>query len=99
LRFSARNSVEQVELGLELAPKFGPDGLIPVVTTDAASGAVLMLGWMNADALRLTIGTRQAHYWSRSREALWRKGEHSGFHQQVEALLVDDDQDALIPGG
>ena len=96
LNFALRESVEQVEHGLELAPKFGPDGLIPVVTTDAASGEVLMLGWMNADALRLTISTRQAHYWSRSRQALWHKGEHSGFIHHVEALLVDDDQDALV---
>jgi phosphoribosyl-AMP cyclohydrolase len=96
VRFAERKSVEQVELGLELAPKFDADGLVPVVTTDAASGTVLMLGWMNAEALRRTIETRQAHYWSRSRQALWHKGAHSGFLQHVEALLVDDDQDALI---
>ena len=96
VRFADRESVEQVEIGLELAPKFDADGLVPVVTTDAASGAVLMLGWMNAEALRRTIETRLAHYWSRSRQALWHKGAHSGFFQHVEALLVDDDQDALI---
>lgn len=57
-----RRSIEQVEEGLELAPKFGPDGLLPCITTDADGGEVLMLGWMNAEALQRTLATRQAHY-------------------------------------
>ncbi|MFV0644744.1 MAG: phosphoribosyl-AMP cyclohydrolase [Sphingomonadaceae bacterium] len=94
--FAARQSIEQVELGDELAPCFDAAGLLPAVVVDAATGQTLMLGQMNAEALERTITTRQAHFWSRSRKALWRKGEHSGFTQTVERLLIDDDQDAVI---
>ncbi|MFY7948938.1 MAG: phosphoribosyl-AMP cyclohydrolase, partial [Gemmatimonas sp.] len=90
-----RVGVEQVEEGLELAPKFGPDGLLPCITTDATSGEVLMLSWMNADALQRTLATREAHYWSRSRQVLWHKGGTSGLVQRVVELRIDDDQDAL----
>jgi phosphoribosyl-AMP cyclohydrolase len=93
--FAARRSVEQVEEGRELAPKFDADGLIPVVTSDAASGEVLMLGYMNAEALARTIESGEAHYWSRSRRALWRKGATSGLVQRVIEMRVDDDQDAI----
>jgi phosphoribosyl-AMP cyclohydrolase len=93
--FRPRVSVAQVEEGLELAPKFGPDGLLPCITTDADSGEVLMLGWMNAEALERTLATREAHYWSRSRKVLWHKGETSGLVQRVVELRIDDDQDAL----
>lgn len=93
--FAARESVEQVEEGVELAPKFDRDGLIPVVTTDHASGEVLMHGYMNAEALKRTIETGEAHYYSRSRQALWRKGATSGFVQRVRSMLIDDDQDAV----
>ena len=90
-----RVGVEQVEEGLELAPKFGPDGLLPCITTDATSGEVLMLSWMNADALQRTLATREAHYWSRSRQVLWHKGGTSGLVQRVVEVRIDDDQDAL----
>ena len=93
--FARRISVEQVEEGAELAPRFDPDGLIPVVTTDADSGEVLMHGYMNAEALRLTIETGEAHYWSRSRKALWHKGATSGLVQSVAEMRIDDDQDAV----
>lgn len=93
--FAARQSVEQVEEGAELAPKFDQGGLIPVVTTDHASGEVLMHGYMNQEALKRTIETGEAHYFSRSRGALWRKGATSGFVQRVKELLIDDDQDAV----
>ena len=95
VNFKARQSIEQVEEGNDLAPKFDDRGLIAVVTTDAESGELLMQGYMNAEALRLTIQTRQAHYYSRSREALWHKGATSGFVQEVRELLVDDDQDCI----
>ena len=95
MSFAPRKSVEQVEEGLELAPKFDEDGLIPVVTTDHASGEVLMHAYMNRDALLKTIETGEAHYWSRSRKALWRKGETSGLTQRVRQILIDDDQDAV----
>ncbi len=93
--FAPRRSVEQVEEGLELAPKFGPDGLLPCITTDATGGQVLMLGWMNAEALQRTLATREAYYWSRSRQVLWHKGGTSGLVQRVVELRIDDDQDAL----
>ncbi|MEM8838444.1 MAG: phosphoribosyl-AMP cyclohydrolase [Pseudomonadota bacterium] len=95
LEFHARQSVEQVEEGSELAPKFGENGLMPTVTTDAETGEVLMLGWMNEEALRLTIETGEAHYFSRSRQALWHKGATSGLVQKVVEARIDDDQDAI----
>jgi phosphoribosyl-AMP cyclohydrolase len=94
-RFGARSSVEQVEEGSELAPKFDADGLIPAVTTDAATGELLMHAYMNAEALTKTIETGEAHYWSRSRQALWHKGATSGLVQRVKELLIDDDQDCV----
>ncbi|MBJ3778057.1 phosphoribosyl-AMP cyclohydrolase [Acuticoccus mangrovi] len=93
--FAARRTVEEVEEGRLLAPKFGPDGLLPVVTTDAHSGEVLMMGMMNADALLRTIETGEAHYWSRSRQCLWHKGATSGLVQKIVEIRVDDDQDAI----
>ncbi len=93
--FADRISVEQVEEGRLLAPKFDSNGLLPVVTTDAASGDVLMMGVMNEEALLLTIETGQAHYWSRSRKCLWHKGATSGLFQQVVEIRIDDDQDAV----
>lgn len=93
--FAARLTIEQVEEGKDLAPKFGPDGFIPVVTTDASSGEVLMMGVMNREALVQTIRTGEAHYWSRSRNCLWHKGSTSGLIQKVEEMRIDDDQDAI----
>lgn len=94
-KFAKRVSVEQVEEGGELSPRFDENGLLPAVTTDAASGEVLMLGYMNAEALAKTIETGEAHYWSRSRNTLWRKGASSGLVQRVVDLRIDDDQDAV----
>ncbi|MES2983766.1 MAG: phosphoribosyl-AMP cyclohydrolase [Pseudomonadota bacterium] len=101
--FSKRVSIEQVEEGHELAPKFDAEGLIPCVTTAAGSGEVLMLGYMNAQALEKTIETGEAHYYSRSRKVLWHKGATSGLVQKVTDMRIDDDQDAIwiaveIPG-
>jgi len=93
--FAQRTSVEQVEEGAVLAPKFDADGLIPCVTTDAVSGEVLMLGYMNDEALRRTVAEGVAYYWSRSRECLWRKGESSGLVQEIVEMRIDDDQDAV----
>jgi phosphoribosyl-AMP cyclohydrolase len=84
-----------LERGTVLAPRFNSDGLIAAVATDAATGEVLMLAWMNAEALRLTLETGAAHYYSRSRGALWKKGETSGQIQTVRELRVDCDQDAV----
>lgn len=93
--FAPRTSIEQVEEGSVLAPKFDADGLITCVTTDATSGELLMVGYMNADALQRTIDSGEAHYFSRSRQVLWHKGATSGLTQQVVEMRIDDDQDAV----
>jgi phosphoribosyl-AMP cyclohydrolase len=85
----------EIEEGLAFAPKFGADGLITAVVTDAKSGDVLMVAHMNAEALRMTIESGEAWYYSRSRKALWKKGESSGHVQRVVELRVDCDQDAI----
>jgi phosphoribosyl-AMP cyclohydrolase len=95
IKFAARRSIEQVEEGTELAPRFDADGLIPAVTTDFQSGELLMHGYMNAEALERTIRTGEAHYFSRSRQALWHKGATSGLVQRVRELMIDDDQDCI----
>lgn len=101
--FAKRVTVEQVEEGSELAPKFDEHGLMPCITTAAGSGEVLMLGYMNEEALLKTIETGEAHYFSRSRQVLWHKGATSGLVQKVVEMRIDDDQDAVwlsveIPG-
>jgi phosphoribosyl-AMP cyclohydrolase len=93
--FAERKTVEQVEEGVDLAPKFDADGLIPAVTTDYQSGELLMHAYMNADAMTRTIETGEAHYFSRSRQAIWHKGATSGLVQKVVELLIDDDQDCV----
>ncbi len=93
--YAERTSVEQVEEGTVLAPKFDANGLIPVVTTDHTSGEVLMHAYMNAEALAKTIELGEAVYWSRSRKVLWHKGATSGLVQKVKQLLIDDDQDVV----
>jgi phosphoribosyl-AMP cyclohydrolase len=93
--FAARGTAAEVEQGLALAPKFDADGLIAAVATDAATGEVLMFAWMSAEALRLTIDTGTVHFWSRSRNRLWKKGEESGNVLKVVEMRVDCDQDAV----
>ncbi|MEM9283198.1 MAG: phosphoribosyl-AMP cyclohydrolase [Verrucomicrobiota bacterium] len=94
--FGQRTSVEQVEEGTDLAPKFDDKGVIPCITQHAETREILMFAFMNEEALQLTIQTRLAHYWSRSRQKLWKKGETSGMTQQVQRILIDDDQDCVI---
>src|SRR6188472_2308533 len=93
--FASRGSSDQVEEGAALAPKFDADGLLTCVATDARSGDVLMVAHMNAEALQRTIATGEAWYFSRSRRALWRKGESSGHVQRVVEMRIDCDQDAV----
>jgi len=95
-QFSDRGDKETVENGALLMPKFDSDGLIAAVVTDVASGEVLMVGYMNEEALRRTIDTGEAWYWSRSRKGFWKKGETSGQVQTVHEILTDCDQDALV---
>jgi phosphoribosyl-AMP cyclohydrolase len=81
---------------LELRPKFDADRLIAAIAQDADTGEVLMLAWMNAEALKQTLETGRAVYWSRSRKELWRKGDTSGHEQQVVEVRIDCDQDAVL---
>ena len=93
--FKKRDSVFEVEEGKFLSPKFDNQGLIPVITTDNKTGEVLMHGYMNSEALKKTIETKEAHYWSRSRKSIWHKGKTSGFTQKVIQIRIDDDQDSV----
>ena len=93
--FKKRDSVFEVEEGKFLSPKFDSQGLIPVITTDSKTGEVLMHGYMNSEALKKTIETKEAHYWSRSRKSIWHKGKTSGFTQKVIQIRREDDQDSV----
>ena len=93
--FAPRGSTEEIERGDVFQPKFGPDGLIPAIVTDADTGDVLMFAWMNAEALALTIETGLAHFWTRSRQRIWKKGEESGNLLRVREIRTDCDQDVL----
>lgn len=84
-----------LELGTTLAPRFDDQGLVAAITTHAETGEVLMLGWMNDEALAATLKTGEVHYWSRSRGELWHKGATSGQIQKLVEARVDCDQDAL----
>ena len=94
-KFHKRLSVEEVEEGITLSPKFDENGLIPCVTTDSTTHEVLMVGYMNAEALVKTIEVGEAFYYSRSRKAIWHKGQTSGLTQKVKEIRIDDDQDAV----
>lgn len=87
---------KEVEIGLTFNPKFDSDGLIPAIAQDAHTGEVLMVAYMNRQALEKTIETGKGVYYSRSRKKLWFKGEESGAAQRIEQILVDCDQDCLI---
>jgi phosphoribosyl-AMP cyclohydrolase len=93
--FAAPAAVSELEDGAKLTPKFDADGLVTAVATDAQSGDVLMVAHMNAQALAKTIASGEAWYFSRSRQALWRKGETSGHSQRVVEMRIDCDQDAV----
>ena len=93
--FKKRHTIKEVEEGKYLSPKFDENSLIPVITTDFKTGDILMLGYMNYEALKKTIETKEAHYWSRSRKKIWRKGQVSGFIQKVKEIRIDDDQDSV----
>ncbi len=95
-----QSSSEPAPAGIEEAdrftPRFGPGGLLPCITVDAANGAVLMMAWMNEEALQRTLETGFVHYWSRSRQTLWKKGEASGALQRVVEIRTDCDQDVVL---
>ena len=93
--FKKRHTIKEVEEGKYLSPKFDENGLIPVITSNFKTGDILMHGYMNSEALKKTIETKEAHYWSRSRKKIWRKGQVSGFVQKVKEIRIDDDQDSV----
>ena len=93
--FKKRDNIKEVEEGKYLAPKFDKNGLIPVITTDIKNGDILMHGYMNSEAFKKTIETKEAHYWSRSRNKIWHKGQVSGFVQKIKEIRIDDDQDSV----
>ena len=94
-KFHKRLSVEEVEEGNTLSPKFDENGLIPCVTTDSKTNEVLMVGYMDAEALVKTIESGEAFYFSRSRQTVWHKGQTSGLTQKVKEIRIDDDQDSI----
>lgn len=94
--FPAAPDKHALERGVELSPRFNADGLVVAVAQHADTGEILMLAWMNDEALKLTVDTQIAHYFSRSRNELWKKGETSGQLQDVVELRVDCDQDAVL---
>ena len=94
-KFGKRISIEQVEEGNSLMPKFDDNGLIPVITVESGTELILMHGYMNEESLDLSIDTNLAHYWSRSRKKIWKKGETSGQFQHIKEILIDDDQDCV----
>ena len=93
--FKKRDNIKEVEEGKYLEPKFDENGLIPVITSDFKNGDILMHGYMNSQALKKTIETKEAHYWSRSRKKIWHKGQVSGFIQKIKEIRIDDDQDSI----
>ena len=95
MKFDKRKSVVEIEEGTKFQPKFDENGLIPAITTDFQTGSILMHGYMNEEALSKTITTGLAHYWSRSRNILWKKGQTSGLFQEIREIKIDDDQDCL----
>ncbi len=94
--FALRGAKAELEEGADFAPKFDRDGLIVCITTEANTGDILMVAYMNEKALRLSIETGIAHYWSRSRNSLWRKGDTSGQVQTIVEMRTDCDQDAIL---
>ncbi len=93
--FAARGTPDDIERGTTFQPKFDGDGLIPAIVTDASTGDVLMFAHMNAQALTLTLETGVAHFWSRSRAKLWKKGEDSGNVLRITEARTDCDQDVV----
>lgn len=96
IAFARPGDSAALEEGVALTPRFDRDGLVAAIAVDDASGEVLMLAFMNAQALSATLETGIAHYWSRSRGRLWRKGDTSGQTQSVVEMRVDCDQDAIL---
>ena len=95
IMFKKRDNIKEIEEGKYLSPKFDKNGLIPVIVTDHKNRDILMHGYMNSAALKKTIETKEAYYWSRSRKKMWHKGGVSGFVQKIKEIRIDDDQDSI----
>ncbi len=95
IMFKKRENILDIEEGNLLSPKFDNDGLIPVITMCSKTKDVLMHSFMNVEALKKTIETKEAHYFSRSRQQIWHKGKTSGYRQKVKEIRIDDDQDSI----
>ena len=95
LMFKKRENIVEIEEGKLLSPKFDNDGLIPVITMCSKTKDILMHGYMNVEALKKTIETKEAHYFSRSRKKIWHKGITSGYTQKINEIRIDDDQDSI----
>ena len=93
--FKKREKIVEIEEGILLSPKFNNDGLIPVITMCSKTKDILMHGYMNVEALKKTIETKEAYYFSRSRNQIWHKGKTSGYTQKVLEIRIDDDQDSI----
>ena len=96
IKFVKRVSIEQIEEGIDFCPKFNDEGLLPCITIENKSKIVLMFSFVNEFALKKTIASGRAHYYSRSRNSIWLKGEKSGMSHQVTDIFVDDDQDCIV---
>ena len=96
IKFNKRVSVEQIEEGSDFCPKFNNDGLLPCITIEKSSKTILMFSYLTEEALKKTMKTKKGHYFSRSRNNIWLKGEVSGMFHEIESIYVDDDQDCII---
>ena len=94
--FKKRTSIEQIEEGTDLCPKFNKQNLLPCITVEEKSKDILMFSYINAEAFKKSIETRKAHYFSRSRKSIWLKGETSGMYHEIKRMFIDDDQDCVI---
>ena len=94
--FEQRNSIKQIEEGNMLCPKFNDKGLLPCITVENNTNQVLMFSYLNTEALKKSILTKKAHYYSRSRKNIWIKGETSGMTHDIKEIFIDDDQDCII---
>ncbi len=96
IKFAQRNSVREIEEGISFSPKFNADGLLPCITIEHETNQILMFSYLNQEALKKTISLELAHYYSRSRNNIWLKGEVSGMKHFIEDIFIDDDQDSII---
>ncbi len=94
--FDKRSTIKQIEEGIVLCPKFNKEGLIPCITIEDNSKEILMFSYLNEEALKKSISSAKAHYYSRSRRNIWFKGEISGMTHDIQNILIDDDQDSII---